>query len=179
MFDELMTPITYLVGIVVLFLAVVGIYSAKMDSNAQTYCNDVIEEFVDRSRASGYISAESYLEMMRKINSTGNLYEVEITHQSKTSVPYIDASGNEVQGRYAESYNAYYRNEILGVLFPDGNAGYGNYPLKKGDYLKVNFSLKEPTLGGRMLWFVTRKDIKTISGSYGGYVGSTEENGLM
>ena len=31
MFDELMTPITYLVGIVVLFIAVVGIYSAKLD----------------------------------------------------------------------------------------------------------------------------------------------------
>mgnify|MGYP003295287183 CR=1 FL=1 len=176
MFDEMMTPITYVFGIFLMFVVVVGIYAGKMDNNSQTYCNDAIEEFVDNARASGYISAEAYLEMMRKINDSGNLYEVQIAHRSKTSMPYIDEYGNQIDGKFVDSYNAYYKDEILGYIFPSGGGDYNDYSLKNGDYIKVSFYLKDATLGSKLLRFITTKSIKTISGSYGGYVGSTEES---
>lgn len=178
MFDEITTPITYVIGFFTMFVAVVLIFSSKLDDNAQTYCNDAIQEFVDQSRASGYISPEAYLQMMRKINNTGNLYDVQITHKSKTVQPYVDGSNNVVPGKYVNSYNAYYKDEILEILFPNGSTGNEIYPLKNGDSLNVSISLKEPTLGARIAYFFTRKSINTIQASYTGYVGSTEENGI-
>ncbi len=177
MFEEIITPITYVVGIVfIVAYAVAGLF-IKMDSNAQTYCNDAVVEFVDKSRASGYISAESYIEMMSRINNTNNLYKVSITHQSKTFVPLTDGNGNELGG-VAEAYNTYYKDEILDYIFADdGMDGYHNYALKNGDYLKVSFELEEPTIGTRIVTFFSVHTPKTIYGTYGGYVGSTEENG--
>lgn len=177
MYEEIMTPVTYTVCIIaVVFFAVAGL-CIKMDSNAQTYCNDAIVEFVDKSRASGYISAEAYIEMMTRINNTNNLYNVSIAHQSQTLVPRTDDNGNELGG-VAYAYNTYYKDEILDYIFADdGMNGYHNYALKNGDYLKVSFELKEPTFATRLVTFFSPHTPKTIYGSYGGYVGSTEERG--
>lgn len=177
MFEEIITPITYGVGIcIVVVFAIIGLF-IKVDSNAQTYCNDAIVKFVDKSRASGYISAEAYIEMMTSINNTNNLYEVFIMHQSKTLVPRTDESGNNLGG-VTNAYNTYYKDEILDYIFvDDGMNGYHNYPLKNGDYLKVSFELKEPTFSAKMISFFTTHTPKTIYGAYGGYVGSTEEYG--
>lgn len=177
MYEEIITPITYAVGIcVIVFFAVAGLF-IKMDSNAQTYCNDAIVEFVDKSRASGYISAESYIEMMTRINHTHNLYNVSITHQSQTLVPATDDGGNELGG-VTYAYNTYYQDEILDYIFADdGMDGYHNYALKNGDYLKVSFELVEPTIATKAVTLFSAHTPKTIYGTYGGYVGSTEENG--
>lgn len=177
MFEEILTPITYTVSIfLVLVIAIYALFS-KMDSNAQTYCNDAIVEFVDKSRAAGYISAEAYIEMMTRINNTNNLYNVSIMHQSKVIVPNTDGNGNSLGG-VANAYNTYFKDEILDYIFADdGMSEYHNYPLKNGDYLKVSFELQEPTLAAKMISFFTVHTPKTIYGAYGGYVGSTEEYG--
>ena len=177
MYEEIITPVTYMIGIiVVVFFAVAGL-CLKMDSNAQTYCNDAIVEFVDKSRASGYISAESYIEMMSRFGDTNNLYDVSIMHQSQTLVPYTDDNGNELGG-ITYAYNTYYKDEILDYIFSDdGIDGYHNYSLKNGDYLKVSFKLEEPTFATKLITFFSPRTPKTINGAYGGYVGSTEEYG--
>lgn len=178
MFDELITPFTFAFGIVLAFVITLCAFTVKLDMDAQSYCDDAVHEFVDTSRASGYISAEAYIDMMTKIGNTGNLYDIEIMHRSKATVPYVKEDGTEVAGKYGDSYNAYYKDEILSYIFPDGNADYGNYPLKNGDYLKVTFQLREPTLGAKIMRMFSGKTYKTIKGSYGGYVGSLEENGV-
>lgn len=177
MYEEAITPITYVVCIIaVVFFAVAGL-CIKMDSNAQTYCNDAIVEFVDKSRASGYISAEAYIEMMTRINDTNNLYNVSIMHQSKTLVPFTDENGNALGG-VTSAYNAYYKDDILDYIFSDdGMDGYHNYALKNGDYLKVSFELSEPTFATKLVTMFSTHTPKTIYGAYGGYVGSTEEYG--
>ena len=177
MIKELITPISYAFASVVV-LVVIGIFLLKLDTNTQTYCDDALVEFVDNARTSGYISASSYLEFVNSLNNTNNLYSIKIMHKSETLVPYMDASGNVVNGKLGDAYNAYYEDEILAVLFPENSNGYGTYALKKGDYLKVTYSLKEPTMGARFIGYITKHAPKTVQGSYGGYVGSTEENGI-
>lgn len=179
--DVFTRPFVYIIGIFLTLVVVFNIYMAKMDNDAQSYCNDAIEEFVDKSRSSGYISPESYLTMARRVNNTGNLYELEIVHQSKTTVPLtnpdgtnvVDADGNIVSDT-TYSYNSYNKEDILTILFPnDPNEDYGRYDLKNGDYLKVSLNLKEPTLAARLYSKWSGTQLKTIAGSYGGYVGST------
>ena len=169
MFEHIITPIVYLCGAGITFLLVINIMF-KTDSDVQVYCDSAIHEFVDESRASGYISAENYLDMVNKMNNTLNLYDIKIVHKSKKMVPN-DAGG------YMDSYTAYYNNEILSVLFPDSTDEYVNYPLKNGDYLQVSYQLKEPTITAKLMLMIQTHSVKSIHGSYGAYVGSTEENG--
>lgn len=179
MFSNLITPYTYAFGFFFGFIFLTMVVTFKMDNDSQTYCDNAIHEFVDQSRATGYISPQAYLKMVNKMNNTGNLYDIEIVHQSTKVAPYVDVSGNEKQGEYAEIYDAYYKEEILEELFPISTSSYGTYPLKNGDYIKVTYSLKEPTLAAKMISMISTHSLKTIHGSYGGYVGSTEENGLF
>jgi len=177
MFDIFTRPVVYIVGIFLTLVVVFNIYIAKMDTNVQTYCNDVIEEFVDEVRVSGYISAESYLEMTRKLNSTGNLYDISIIHQSRFCVPKTNPDGTEIvvdgEGKteYTDSFYTYNKEDILQILFPEGNE-YGRYDMKHGDFIKVSLSLKEPTMGAKLYSKWTGKALKTISGTYSGYIGN-------
>lgn len=179
MAKEWITPFTYAIGVVLVFVIAICSFAVKTDLNSQSYCDDAVHEFVDTSRSVGYISANAYMKMMDKITSTGNLYEVEIMHQSAQMVPSTQADGTEIPGKFGYSYSAYYDTEILRVVFPEGGDSYGTYAMKNGDYLKVNFRLKQPTLGSNLIGLFSKKGLKTIYGSYGGYVGSTEENGIM
>lgn len=177
MYEEAITPVTYAVCIVFVIFFGIAALCVRMDANAQTYCNDAIVEFVDQSRASGYISAEAYIEMMTRINETNNVYNVSIVHKSMTLVPNTDEYGNDLGG-VTHAYNTYYKDEILDYIFSDdGMDGYHNYALKNGDYLKVSFEITEPTFATKLVTFFSTHTPKTIYGSYGGYVGSTEENG--
>ncbi|MEE1255636.1 MAG: hypothetical protein UHN47_03875 [Lachnospiraceae bacterium] len=179
MFSQLITPFTYAFGTIISVIFITMILTVKMDNDSQTYCDNAIHEFVDQSRATGYISPQAYLDMVNKMNNTGNLYDISIVHRSTKMTPYVDATGNEKKGEFVEVYDAYYKEEIVGELFPLNTSSYGTYPLKNGDYIKVSYALKEPTLAAKMMGMISTHTIKTIYGSYGGYVGSTEENGAF
>ena len=179
MFNQLITPITYVFGLFISVFFITIIFTVKLDNDSQTYCDNAVHEFVDQSRATGYISPQAYLEMVNTMNNTGNLYDIEMVHRSTKMTPYVDAAGNEKKGAFVEIYDAYYKEEIVGELFPMNTSSYGAYPLKNGDYIKVSYSLKEPTLAAKMISMISTHSLKTIYGSYGGYVGSTEENGAF
>lgn len=151
----------------------------KMDQNAQMVVNDAIEDFVDTSCASGYISPENYTRMMKRITATKNVYNVEVTHQSKVVQPYVNPDGTTKTGAYVDSYNVYRDDEIIDILFPDSTTTYNNYPMKSGDYLKVTLTLAKPTMAARIKAMITKNAYNTISYSYGSYVGSSEENGML
>lgn len=176
MLDHLIKPISYVFGVFVTFIVVICIYLVKLDYDVQTYCNTAVQEFVDKARATGYISANSYRELTQKFGNTGNLYTITIKHESYNTYPVTDDAGNVVSGQYSDSYRAYYNDEILEAIFPeDINQPEGQWSMKTGDYLKVSFELQEATLGSKLYRLWTKTELKTISGSYGGYVGGTSE----
>lgn len=174
---EWFTPITYAIGLLLAVVGVVTLFALNMDIHSQAYCDDAAHEFVDNARAAGYISATSYIEFRQRLNNTGNLYDVTISHDSKASHPMTDAAGNEIEGRYMNGKTSYNQNEITSYMFPDNSDEFCNYPLKEGDYLKVSYTLKSSTFGGKLIKMWLNVNGKSISGSYGGYVGSIEENG--
>ena len=157
----------------------VTIFFTKMDQNVQAYAADAIEEFVDDACTSGYISPTSYLELTRRINNTGNLYNLTLIHEAKVVMPYVTEDGSEVEGSYVVSNTTYAKEEILDEMFPSNSTDYYNYALKSGDYIKVSLSLKEPTMAGKLMALISGYEAKTIVYSYGAYVGSTEENGIV
>lgn len=172
MFEHLTTPIVYAFGMFLTFFAIASIFLAKLDTNAQNYCDDAVHEFVDTARSSGYISPESYVKMVQKMDNTGNVYDITICHQSAVSYPTADENNNTQKGSYLDAHNAHYDNEILNVLFPE-NGPDSIYSMKNGDYLKVIYSEQKPTVTSKLLnQFTTHALSKTIQGSYDGYVGS-------
>lgn len=190
-------------GITFMALLIVLVFSTKIDQNAQTYLNNAAEEFVDNACASGYISPGAYQELMNRVGATGNLYNVNIIHQSKTIQPKVktDSTGKSLvgsdgkavveTGSYVQSYNTYnlfgtrdssgalIEKGILDYMFPETGTEYHSYPLKNGDYLQISITLKNPTLGAQLASAVTATPVKTIAITYGGYVGSIEENGII
>lgn len=168
-FENILKPISYSLGIFAMFFIVIAIYAAKLDYDSQSYCNDAVQEFVDKSRTSGYISANNYNEMISKMTGTGNLYDVTIVHQSKVCYP------GETDSDFLSNYYTYTKDEILDEIFNDS----GTYKMKNGDYLRVSYSLKEATFGVKLYSFFTTHTYKSIRGSYGGYVGSAEDMGNM
>lgn len=178
MFEHIPTPIAFAVSITLIVTMIICGFTIKIDMDTQSYCNDAVHEFVDKSRSVGYISPNAYTEMMQKFGYTGNLYKITIMHQSQRSVPKadVDAKGKETikEDKFADAYNTYYEDEILEYMFPSSGSD-REYELKNGDYLKVSFKLKEPTLGAKILGMFTTGEYMTISGAYGGYVGSLEE----
>lgn len=148
--------------------------SLKQDNTTQTYVTDAAYEFIDISRATGYISSQSYLDLIKKLDSTGILYDIEIVHKS---AEVTQGSANDPgSAGTAVYYEHYYTSEILNELFSGDEVymdAYTKYNLKRGDYLSVVISNKTPTFGNRLLGFLFRSfQEQTIHVSYGGYVGS-------
>ncbi len=176
---DISRPFVYVAALFTITVFIVQSFYIKLDQNVQSYVDDAITDFVDDSCASGYISPSNYLEMTRRIGNTGNLYNLNLIHESKATMPYVDNDGNEVAGAYVASNNTFNKQEILDEMFPQGTTEYYNYALRNGDYIKVTLSLKEPTPAGKIFAFLSGQEVKTISFSYGSYVGSVEENGML
>ena len=171
-------PISYMFAMFISAFAIILIFSSKFDQNVQAYVSEAVDEFVNDACTSGYMAPEKYMKMMQKISGTGNLYNVNLIYQSKTAMPLI--KGNKVvKGSYVDSYQLYTTDEILEEMFPSGSVYYENFPMKTGDNLKVQLTLKKPTMAGRLLMFVTKTETRTISYTYSSYVGNTEENGML
>ena len=168
MFENILKPFSYAIGIFIMFVIPICLYAIKTDYNSQTVCDDAVQEFVDMSRAAGYISSNNYSDMVATLNATGNLYTINIYHQAKICYP-------DEKGSFVYNYMTYTTDEVLDQIYDE--SGGGQYNMKNGDYLKVTYSLKDPTLGAKIYSLWTTHSYKSIRGSYGGYVGSAGEMG--
>ena len=175
---DIARPLIIIITLAFFTFSIIEVMFLGMDHVAQAYVDDAIEEFVDDSCASGYISPSKYLLMANRINNTGNLYDVKIQHDAKVMMPLIEGD-TEVYGSYVTSVVTYNREEILSEMFPLSSTENNNYPLGTGDYLSVSLSLKSPTPAGRFIAFMTGREIKTIRYRYGATVGNFEENGML
>lgn len=172
-------PFVYSLGILLVTVFTVQAFFIKLDQNVQSYVDDAVTDFVNDSCASGYIAPENYLKMARRINNTGNLYNLSLIHEAKVVMPYVKENGSEVKGSFVMSNTTYNKEEILDEMFPVNTTDYYNYKLNNGDYLKVTLNLKEPTPAGKLFSFISGTELKTIALSYGAYVGNQEENGML
>ena len=158
--------------IVALFLVPVILISLKTEDAVQSFVQAEAEQFVDESRAAGYISPENYLTFVNSIGRAGT-FEVELEHRSETAYPVTeDEAGNPADGHaYRTGYKSYYREEILDEMFGGGSDE--PYLMKNGDYLTVTVK----GTGSSITNAFTRMFLGSGSGGtmavYGGMVGAT------
>ena len=168
--DILGKVVSIIFGCVLMFIVPIMLIAQKQDTIAQSYMDNATVEFVDNARTSGKITPEAYEQLCNSIDAAHMICEIKITHSSSYTIPSDDVDAN---GVYKTTTYRYDRNkqDILDAMY--ANRESNDYPMKNGDYLKVEVKNISPTFGTRMLRFFTldTQDV-TLFTSYGGFVGN-------
>lgn len=160
-----------IVSMFLLIMLLITVISPQ-DNATQSYVASSVYEFIDKSRATGYISSSNYEEFVNHLDNTGLLYDITITHMSLQTDYIAEPTGVECYTYYEN----FYTDEIVDILFnttQHTSLPYTKYALKEGDYLKVEVSNITPTLTRNIIGYLTgSQNNGTIFIAYGGYVGS-------
>lgn len=171
--------VVIVLGVWLLFYLPVLVVSQKQDTAIQSYVDGHVEEFVNASIETGYISTQNYLKMMNALDNTGLIYDVSMTYSKRKVYPVFDETTGEPTGEYEVHYTDYVRDEIEDVIFPASKSAYSvneKFYMNNGDHFQVAIHNASPTFGSRMMQILTTRDnFKTIISSYGGYVGNTAQ----
>lgn len=161
----------------ILFYLPILVIAQKEDTAVQSYVDDKVEEFVNASVETGYISTQNYLDMMNALDNTGLIYDVSLTYSKRKVYPVFDETTGNPTGEYEVHYTDYFRDEIENEIFPDSQSAYTankKFYMSSGDHFQVVVHNETPTFGSRMLQILTTRDnAKTIISSYGSYVGNS------
>ena len=177
--DDLVGKIWFtIIGVFFVFTIPVMLFTMKQDVTIQNYVDNVAHEFVDTSRAKGYIDQLAYDNLIARLDSTGNVYDIEVTHYVEKDYPVYSGDGTTVEN-YESGYEVKTTTEIIndiyGYVDEDGTEHEGGrHKMYDGDRLKIQIKNQSPTVGRRMmsLVFMGNTDGGQIFTSYGGYVGN-------
>lgn len=146
-------------------IVIVGMYATTLlcqsslnDNVTQTAVYFEVNEFVDSVCTHGYVSQSEYSRFISKLNSTGLLYDVEITVGHETVVPVFDTqtqadgSVKQIITGTKSSDTFEYTDQILKTLFETD----GIYKMSVGDTITVRVTNKSDTLGQKFRQLVLR-----------------------
>ena len=160
MSDTLITIIAIALAAILMFVFPLMTMADRADSAAQLNVQQAITEFVTNAANSGKITKESYDNLVQKISSTGNIYDVELSAQikdsnlgKKASIVSHDKIGENV-------YFVEYSGQIFEALTTKGE-----YLLKEGDVITAKASNENQTIGDQLKNFfytVTGNNASTI-----------------
>lgn len=128
----------------------------RQDDIAYLLANQSVVNFVDSVRNKGYMTPMMYNEFVQSLEQTGNLFEIRMEHGHKLYHPvYADAANpSTFQSSYKVSYDGYYQEHILSVLFPQNELPPDDperrYRLAAGDYFSVTVSNTNRTSAAMM-----------------------------
>ena len=169
--DSLGTIIAIAVAAILMFVFPVMTMADRTDDVSQLTVQTETTEFVDEIRTTGKITPQRYEQFVEAINSTGNLYDIEIEikvlddNPGKKSVQVQrDKLG---ENYYYEVFNSQVMEKI------DANE---SYLLKEGDIVAVKVKNTSQTLSQQFKNFfytVIGNDTYTIAADHGGIVTAT------
>ncbi len=153
-------------GILLLFIAPLLYMAQKQDSICQLYVTGETIKLVDSIRAEGIFSKTMYYDYISRIDKTGNLYDIRITHAHRVIAPDYD----EVTDTVSDTISSYYYNTYEEEIFQAFDEGRG-YRFSQGDYISVRVVNRNGTMAQRMSLFLRRKseDISILV-TYGGLI---------
>lgn len=122
-----------------MFLVPVSYMASKQDSITQTYVTTETAYLVDSVRNTGFLSKQMYESFLKKLDGTGQAYEIQLNHYKKT----VDITQEE----YLQYYHGIYKEDILAQLF---NQEKGRYLFHKGDFFSVKIVNKNKTMAARL-----------------------------
>ena len=169
--DSLGTLVAIAIAAILMFVFPVMTMADRTDDVSQLTVQTETTEFVDEIRTTGKITPQRYEQFVEAINSTGNLYDIEIEikvlddNPGKKSVQVQrDKLG---ENYYYEVFNSQVMEKI------DANE---SYLLKEGDIVAVKVKNTSQTLSQQFKNFfytVIGNDTYTIAADHGGIVTAT------
>lgn len=163
--------IELLLAVVLLFLVPLNYMAQKQDAICQTYVTNEVTYLVDSVRNLGYLTDQMYQVFLKKLDSSNQLYDVELIHYKKMTE--IIPEENDIIWNEC-NYYCTYTDEILSDLYPQSNRDdvVNRYIFNQGDYFTIKVSNKNKTFATRLLEsFIHRQLPQTqIMVVYGGAI---------
>ena len=157
-----------LLAIVVMFLFPVQYMASKQDSINQVYVYDTTNQLINDIANKGYLSLDMYERYLQKLSTTGNVYEINMTHTHEVINPKYDVDGNAIDGEYLIYDECVYEDDILDEIFE----GSGTYYLTRGDYISMELYNTNKTLATRLYHYIlhTEESMVQIYVTCGGMI---------
>ncbi len=163
-----------LVGIV-MFVFPLMTMADRADDVSQLTVETATTDFADEIRSTGKITPEEYNSFVQTINSTGNLYDVEIQVMVLDENPGKKTVQVEREKIGENVYYSVYTSQILDVIAPETGTP-KPYKLKEGDRISVKVKNTSQTLAQQLKNFfytVIGNDTYTIAAQSAGIVSTT------
>lgn len=165
MSDTLMSVIGIFLAIIIMFVFPLMELAGKGDEVSQTVVEVAVADFVNTVATTGQITWSDYNELVQKLYSTGNSFDIQIEAQILDDNPRraTTTASSNVLGEY--KYYSVYTNTILSELEKSENS---KYQLKNDDYIIVSVKNTNTTMGTQLknlLYNLIGKDTYTIGTS--------------
>lgn len=171
MSDTFITVIAIGLAAILMFVFPLMTMSDRTDDISQLTVETATTEFVDEIRTTGKITPNEYSKFIQNIQSTGNLYNVEMQVQVLDENPGKKTTQTAKDKIGENEYYSVYTSQIEEVL--NKNKA---YTLKEGDIISVSVKNTNQTLAQQLKNFfytVIGNDTYTIAASHGGIVSAT------
>lgn len=161
MIDAFGRVVEIIITVILLFLVPVSYMASKQDSITQTYVTTECAYLVDSVRNTGFLSRQMYESFLKKLDQTGQAYEIELNHYKRI----VDITEEE----YLQYYHGIYKEDILTEL---SGSEKERYELNKGDFFSIRVANKNKTLAARLqgMFYGRLFGEKQIQVVYGGAV---------
>lgn len=159
--------VCFFLAAAVMFLGPLLYMAQKQDAISQNYITNETARFVDSIKNTGHLSREMYMDYVKKIDATNNLYKIEIVHSHKIVEPLYD----ENTGTFLNEYNTYYRNTYQDDIMDAFDRG-EEYYFVRGDLLSLTVLNRTKTLATKLMELFYASDIpdEQILVTYGGMI---------
>lgn len=142
--NALWKVLAFILCAVLLFLVPLTAIMDRQDDIAYSVVLTECNRFVDTCRDTGYITPSLYSELVKRLNSTGNIYTINLSHIKRIVNPiYEESSGILVfTGEYDINHVTESEYKIMDTLFPDNSTVSDldkarRYNMKMGDLFFV------------------------------------------
>ncbi len=165
--DSFSKIITFLLAAFILFLGPLLYMAQKQDAISQSYVSNETTQFVDSIKNTGFLSMDTYLDFINKIDATNNLYNIEIVHSHRVVEPLYD----ENTGAFLEDYDIYYINTYQDDILDTFDKGEAYY-FSPGDLISVTVVNRTRTIATKLMELFYSRDVpdEQILVTYGGMI---------
>ena len=169
--DSLGTIVAIAIAAILMFVFPVMTMADRTDDVSQLTVQTETTEFVDEIRTTGKITPQRYEQFVEAINSTGNLYDIEIEIKVLDDNPgkkSVQVQRDKLGDNY---YYEVFNSQVMEKI--DAN---DPYLLKEGDIVAVKVKNTSQTLSQQFKNFfytVIGNDTYTIAADHGGIVTAT------
>lgn len=163
--------VSVILAILVLFVAPIIYFTQQQDKIVANFVDSQTAKFVSTIRNTGVITADQYDNFIETLDSTNNVYDIEITHSSLVVNPeYTTSTVNDPTTKLtSEYYVNTYEDTIRKALYETSEA---EYVMAKGDYVTVQVTVKNKTIATKMQELIFGRGLQAhqIVAVYGGVI---------